>query len=156
MTNPLPVAIRRIRADETEHVAALWRRSRIAAHPALAERVPHSAAEDLQHFRGAILRECEVWVAERDGIVAGFAGLAGDLVGYLYVDPPAQRRGIGTVLLDHAKARSPSGLRLFTYEANQGARAFYARHGFRVVRSGVSPPPESEPDVELAWTPPRG
>jgi hypothetical protein len=29
------------------------------------------------------------------------------------------------------------------------ARAFYAKHGFAEVAFGVSPAPESEPDVEL-------
>jgi hypothetical protein len=29
------------------------------------------------------------------------------------------------------------------------ARAFYERHGFSVVRFGVSPAPEAEPDIEF-------
>ena len=33
------------------------------------------------------------------------------------------------------------------------SRAFYEKHGFRAVRFVVSPPPESEPDVEYQLRP---
>jgi hypothetical protein len=33
------------------------------------------------------------------------------------------------------------------------ARSFYEKQGFVAVYSGVSPPPESEPDVEYRWRP---
>jgi hypothetical protein len=52
-----------------------------------------------------------------------------------------------------ARELSPRGLRLFTHQANAKARAFYEKEGFRVVRFGTSPPPESAPDVEYAWAP---
>jgi ribosomal protein S18 acetylase RimI-like enzyme len=42
-------------------------------------------------------------------------------------------------------------LRLFTFQRNDKARAFYQKHGFRVVALGVSPAPELEPDVEYRW-----
>lgn len=53
----------------------------------------------------------------------------------------------------HARALSPSGLRLFTFQVNVSGRAFYEKHGFVIARLGVSPPPESEPDVEYHWRP---
>ncbi len=33
------------------------------------------------------------------------------------------------------------------------ARRFYEKNQFRVVRLGLSPPPENEPDVEYRWRP---
>jgi ribosomal protein S18 acetylase RimI-like enzyme len=54
-------------------------------------------------------------------------------------------------LLDRAKELAPDGLTLFTHQGNERARAFYERRGFRAVAFGVSPPPESEPDVKYAW-----
>jgi hypothetical protein len=33
------------------------------------------------------------------------------------------------------------------------ARSFYEKHGFFPVRFGISPPPESEPDVLSRWKP---
>ena len=43
--------------------------------------------------------------------------------------------------------------RLFTVQVNVNGRAFYEKHGFVIARLGVSPPPESEPDVEYHWRP---
>ena len=78
---------------------------------------------------------------------------ARDFIDQLYVDPDHQRKGIGSALIAHAKRLSPSGLRLFTLQINANGRAFYDNAGFVAVRFGVSPPPESEPDVEYHWAP---
>jgi hypothetical protein len=46
----------------------------------------------------------------------------------------------------------PGGLRLWVFERNSGARAFYARHGFaEVTRTDGSGNEEREPDVLLGW-----
>lgn len=104
-------------------------------------------------FREHVAKDCEVWVAETtDGIVA-YSALQGSYLARLYVDPRHQRRGFGLALLEHAKSRSPTGLELHTHVKNVGARAFYERHGFVVVKFGISPPPENEPDVEYHWRP---
>jgi ribosomal protein S18 acetylase RimI-like enzyme len=138
--------IRRMRADDVEAVVRLWRRSRDASQPWLEARMGHTHEDDLRFFRGTIARENDVWVAD-DGGVVGFLAIAGERLGWLYVDPPAWGRGIGSALLDKAKALAPAGLTLYTHQRNARARAFYERRGFRVVRLGLSPPPESEPDV---------
>ena len=139
-----------MRGDEVEAVVRLWRRSRDASQPWLEARMGHTPDDDLAFFKGTIARENDVWVAV-EGSVLGFLAISGERLGWLYVDPVAQRRGVGTALLDRAKAISPDGLALFTHQKNEGARAFYERHGFRVVRLGMSPPPESEPDVLYRW-----
>ena len=66
----------------------------------------------------------------------------------------ARLAGAGTALLDEARRRSPGGLELHTHQQNASARAFYEKHGFEAVRFGISPPPESSPDVEYHWRPP--
>lgn len=86
-------------------------------------------------------------------ILAMLMAIAGDFVGHLDVAPEHQRRGLGAALLAHARTLSPAGLRLFTLQFNANACAFYEKHGFVVARVGVSPPPESEPDVEHHWRP---
>jgi ribosomal protein S18 acetylase RimI-like enzyme len=142
--------LRRMRGDEVEAVVRLWRRSRDDSQPWLEARMGHSADDDLRFFRSTIARENDVWVAaERE--VVGFLAIAGGRLGWLYVDPPAQRKGIGTALLDKAKALSPEGLTLYTHQRNGRARAFYERRGFVAIRFGTSPPPENEPDVLYRW-----
>ena len=47
----------------------------------------------------------------------------------------------------------PDGLELHTHQENVIACAFYEKHGFRAVKFGISPSPESVPDVEYHWRP---
>lgn len=141
-----------MRADEIEGVVRVWRRSRDDALPWPEARMGHTHEDDLRFFRDTLARENEVWLAVEPEIV-GLLAIANGTVGWLYVDPSAQGRGIGTALLDKAKALSPAGLELFTHQRNERARAFYERRGFRAVRFGVSPPPENEPDVLYRWNP---
>ena len=55
----------------------------------------------------------------------------------LFVDPAAQRRGVGTALLEDV-ASQLGELRLDVNEQNPSARAFYEAKGFREVgRSDV-------------------
>ena len=80
----------------------------------------------------------DVWVLDVGGRPAAFMAMAGDFIDQLYLDPDHQRRGLGSILLAHARTLSPAG---------------HAKQGFVVVRAGVSPPPESEPDLEYHWRP---
>lgn len=56
----------------------------------------------------------------------------------LYIEPTWSRRGVGTALLEHALALAPRGMpvRLYSFQANVAARAFYERHGFRAIAFG--------------------
>jgi len=131
----------------------VWRRARLEALADFQARKGHTAEEDRAYFRRVILVENEVWVAEVDGRAVGLIARAGDLIDQLYVAPEHQRQGVGQALLAHAKRLSPSGLRLHTFRSNDAARAFYERAGFVPVTFGISPAPESEPDVEYRWSP---
>lgn len=149
-------AVRPMQPHETVAVVPLWRRSRIAAQPWLEERMGHTPEDDLEFFCGHVVHENEIWVAAEESRVVGFLAIKGAHINYLYVDPPAQDRGIGTLLIDKARALSPNGLTLFTHQRNAKARAFYERRGFRAVAFGISPAPESEPDVKYEWIPVAG
>jgi ribosomal protein S18 acetylase RimI-like enzyme len=155
------VIIRRYRPDDFDALNDLWRCARLHAFPDFHARKGHTAEEDREYFREVVQVKNDLWVAEVAGRPAAFmaiAGdfvdqLAGDFVDQLYVAPEHQRQGLGGALLAHARALSPLGLRLFTFQVNANGRAFYEKHGFIVTGLGVSPPPESEPDVEYHWRP---
>jgi GNAT superfamily N-acetyltransferase len=49
------------------------------------------------------------------------------------VDPALVGNGIGSFLLAHAIRTSAPPIRLYTFQANRGARRFYERHGFIAV-----------------------
>jgi ribosomal protein S18 acetylase RimI-like enzyme len=121
--------IRRATLDDAPAISALFARAR--DEMAYLPRIP----DDVRPRLGAMfLERTEIWVAEEDGHVIGFAGVADDELTHLYTDPPAQNRGIGTALLDHVKSLRPERLELWVFQHNQGARRFYERHGFRLVR----------------------
>jgi GNAT superfamily N-acetyltransferase len=75
-----------------------------------------------------------VTVAEADGRVVGVMATANSeqmsWVNQMAVDPVLVNEGVGTLLLAHAMRTLPLPIRLYTFQANVGARRFYERHGF--------------------------
>lgn len=147
--------IRRMAPDEVEEVTRVWRRSRLDAVPDLESRLPHSLEDDRDHILNTVVPNFELWVAQLDGVIVGMLAIRDDDLDKLYIEPGHQRRGIGRQLLEKAKSLSPSGLTLFTHQANSKARSFYEANGFEAIAFGISPPPESEPDVQYRWLPRR-
>jgi len=143
--------IRPYRSDDFQAVTTLWRRAREQAFPDFQREKGHTFEQDQDYFRDVILINNDVWVVEVDKEAVAFMAIAGDFIDQLYVDPAHQRSGFGRALLEHARSLSPDHLWLFTLQINANGRAFYERNGFRAVKFGVSPPPESEPDVEYHW-----
>ncbi len=114
----------------------------------------HTDDEIRQFVRRSLLAASEVWVAEEDGRILGFAALSDDMLEHLYVHPDVQRRGVGSALLGRAKERRPEGLSLWVFQRNDGARRFYERHSFRLVElTDGSANEELEPDARFEWPP---
>lgn len=141
--------------QDADPLATLYLAARDAAHPSI-PRLVHSEPEVRQWFRTRFdAPEAEVWLAERDGAPVGLLLLEDDWVHSLYVAPDLVRRGIGTALIDLAKALRPGGLGLWVFETNETAQRFYAHHGFAEVRrTDGTDNEERAPDVELAWPDP--
>ena len=144
--------LRLARPEDTQAVAPLFRRSfgSIGFLPTL-----HTPEEDLAFFGGVIAHQ-EVWVAEdeSDGALLGFAGLDGDQLEFLYVDPASQGHGVGSALLAHVRARRPGGFRFWVFQRNERARRFYERNSCRVVElTDGSGNEEREPDALYEWRP---
>ena len=131
----------------------LWNETKRDAYPYLPAEQTRTIEEDTAFFAGHIEPRCEIWIAAEGDTVLGFLALAGSYLDRLYIHPSHQRAGVGTALLEKAFELSPTGLELHTHQKNVSACAFYEKHGFQAVKYGVSPPPESEPDVEYHWRP---
>jgi GNAT superfamily N-acetyltransferase len=143
----------RLRRGEREDVAPVARLMRSTYD--LMDYIPrlHTAEEDLAYV-GALFGDHEVWIAENDVGVVGFAILSSDQLLQIHVEPAQQGQGIGTRLLDQAKERRPAGFTLWTFQKNVGARRFYERHGLELVRlTDGEGNEEREPDVQYAWRP---
>lgn len=108
--------------------------------------------DEVGAWLAARLRDDEVWVAESDGAVVGYARMTATWLDDLYVAPEHARQGVGAALLDLVKAQRPAGFCLWVFEMNAPARAFYARHGLvELERTDGSANEEGEPDVRMAW-----
>ncbi|MDH4384295.1 MAG: GNAT family N-acetyltransferase [Caulobacter sp.] len=135
--------------EDAGEVARLHRLSRRTAMPWLLD--PHTPQEDLAFFREEVLASQRVVLAVLDQQLAGFAASGQDWLHHLYVHPHRQGCGVGFALLEDAR-RSGSVLRLWAFQRNLRARAFYERAGFSVVRmTDGSGNEEQEPDVLYLW-----
>ncbi len=140
--------IRRATADDAADVARVqvtgW-------HEAYTGRMPQSILDGLDPDRaagwwhrviaGGTDGEApgEVWVAERDGVVVGFAWAstsrdeeappAARELHAIYILARQYGSGAGQALLDAAVGQQPASL--WILEDNPRARAFYERNGFR-------------------------
>jgi chorismate mutase/GNAT superfamily N-acetyltransferase len=135
--------------DDVEQLTELYLATRRDAEPAMPPQL-HSPKSVLG-FTTRMVADKEVWVAEADEIV-GFATLDEAFLDALYVGPEHQGFGIGTALLDLAKARRPGGFALWVFASNAPARGFYHRHGLvELEHTDGSGNEERSPDVRMAW-----
>ncbi|WP_439498078.1 GNAT family N-acetyltransferase [Bosea sp. (in: a-proteobacteria)] len=152
MTAQGGLSIARAAPDDGAAIAELYLATRTDALPFLRRVHSDAAVRDwIIHDR---LGRGEIWTARLDGQIVGFLALDGDELDQLYLRPGHYRRGIGSLLLDKAKERSPERLRLFTFQRNARARAFYEAHGFRIVDlNDGERNEEGEPDILFEWRP---
>ncbi len=111
----------------------------------------HTPAEDLAFLRRLIGRN-HVIVADQNGIAVGFLARDGRDLSHLYVTATLRGQGIGSALLDGAKASSDH-LELWCFQANEAARRFYQRHGFVAAETtDGADNEEGVPDVRYLWS----
>ena len=94
----------------------------------------HSEPEVREWVANVLVPSGGVSVAEVHNQVIG--AMATERIGQISwitqmaVDPSLVSRGTGTRLLEHAIHKLAPPIRLYTFQANTGARRFYERHGF--------------------------
>jgi putative acetyltransferase len=78
------------------------------------------------------LRELEIWVAERDGVVAGWGAIRGDTLEGLYTAPEFAARGMASGMLIRLEGLMIArGLAAVHAEASSNALGFYLRRSYR-------------------------
>ena len=144
--------IRKALPQEAAAVARLYRRTADREWSFL---VPHTPAEDAAFFLGSVDAGV-VWMAVQEGELVGFCAVRRGWVDHLYVGHERHGQGIGQALLRRA-LNGRRRVRLWTFQRNARARAFYTRQGFRETRfTDGAHNEEREPDVLMEWTlPPR-
>jgi GNAT superfamily N-acetyltransferase len=139
-------------ADESA-VASVWHRSGLAAYTYLPTWQAMTIETAQWVFANVIKPNNSIWVGTSGDRAVAYMSMHDSWIDRLYVDPIEWRKGWGTRFVNFAKELSPGGLELYTHQENYPARALYERHGFVTVKFGISPPPESAPDVEYHWRP---
>ncbi len=152
MESLLSVLIRPYETRDISQAVDIWFGSWTATFPWLVPPWPHEQWQT--RFEAKLAEGATVFVAEESREVVGFALLFENIgrLDQLFVRSDSQSRGIGTALLDVAKARCPRGLHLETQQANAGARRFYERHGFCGGRTGINKV-NGQPNIEYGWAP---
>ena len=144
------ISIRRLAPADAPDIARVHRAS-------FDDRLPwlsgiHTPDEDLAYFRDTVCATCVLWGGFEGQRLIGFIAFRDGWIDHLFVAPEHQGVGLGTRLLDQAKA-TKSRLRLWTFQRNDGARNFYESHGFvQIDITDGSGNEEREPDVLFEWS----
>jgi GNAT superfamily N-acetyltransferase len=131
--------LRHAHADEAEALARLQEASAVAGFSNVFPpgRYPFPREEVLESWRELLARDDVVaLVAEDGGELLGFAVLRPGSLERLYADPNVWGRGVGSRLHDEAlellRDIGSSRCSLWVLEANERARSFYERRGWRL------------------------
>jgi ribosomal protein S18 acetylase RimI-like enzyme len=100
-----------------------------------------------------VLPEHELRLAFEGERLVGFVASNAESVAQLHVRVGCHGRGIGSELLNAAKAASAGSLWLYTFARNARARRFYGYHGFVPVAFGFEPTWQLD-DVKYRWQAP--
>jgi GNAT superfamily N-acetyltransferase len=110
----------------------------------------HTRAEDIG-LVGSMIGRDWVTVALQGEQLVGFLARERHDIHALYIASSAWRQGAGSALLRHAQDVTPK-LSLWTFQANESAKAFYLAHGFREVeRTDGAENDENLPDIRFEW-----
>jgi GNAT superfamily N-acetyltransferase len=116
----------------------------------------HADEEVCKWIANSLIPNSDVCVALVDGEIVGMMAVSqNDRAGWIdqmYVHPQAVGQGIGTRFIKQAKTKLGSPIRLYTFQANAGARRFYERNEFKAIAYGDGSGNEEKcPDVLYEW-----
>jgi ribosomal protein S18 acetylase RimI-like enzyme len=144
------IRVRSFCREDEDVICALWAETWHAAYDALSGHA--KVAESIERFRAKSVASIylgnptsRMLVAEVLGQIAGTITCSErdhrGVIHGLYVRPPLQRRGIGSLLLRSLlnSLRDCDEVSLKALKAHSHAIAFYRRHGFIAVRKIVVP-----------------
>lgn len=147
MTAPA-VALRDYAPEWQDELIAMWRES---FEWGVGIRDPHPLVEQAAFFRDEVLPNHTVRIALDGDRLVGFVAASRESISQLYVRVGCHRQGVGSLMLDWARAQSDGKLWLYTFTRNTGAQRFYESHGFREAARGFEPEWQLE-DIRYEWT----
>lgn len=147
MTIHAAISVVDFREDLADALVRVWRDSFEAA---VGITDPYSLEEKREYLFAEVVPKNTVRVVLCAGAVVGFIAASKEAISQLYLSERVQRQGIGTMLVEWAKAQSEGKLALFTFARNAAAQRFYERNGFTMVARGFAPEYELD-DLRYEW-----
>ena len=141
------IAIKKASIQDFETLADIWLAASIKAHHFIDQAYwEQNKATMLQHY----LPMSEVYIAEEDAHTLGFIALVENTIAAIFVSPALQGKGIGTLLINHAK-KIRTHLELAVYQENQQSVQFYQSMGFTIVKETIDPNTQAK-EFSMCWT----
>lgn len=132
---------------DTEPLVHMWRAS---FEFGVGIKDPHSIENQVAYLEEKLVPNYRLRVALDHSTLVGFLASNPESIAQLYVRVENIGQGIGTRLLDLAKAESSGSLWLYTFPHNTRACRFYERRGFVAIERGFEPMWQL-PDVKYRW-----
>lgn len=143
-------AIAKLTPEHVEQTADLHRAA-VALIPGY-DTTLHSAEEFSVFYRDEVFPKHGLWGAFEGKKLRGFIAMLPGWIDHLYVDPAMHRIGIGSGLIKLAQCEQ-SQLRLYTFQSNVNAQAFYEKHGFVIEKlTDGERNEEKMPDMMYRWS----
>ena len=130
-----------------EQTVEMWRNSK---ERAIAQKENHSFESHIYFLNHILPSMFQIDLALIEDKVVGMIAYNKSEISQLYIDINYQRKGIGEMLLNKAKAQSNGKLTLSTFEINKQAQRFYEKNGFVIVSRGIENE-EKLPDIQYEW-----
>ncbi|RJL73037.1 N-acetyltransferase [Acinetobacter radioresistens] len=140
------INIRPARSDDFEKLVDIWFEASIRAHHFIPESYWEENKAEMQNN---YLPRSEVYLAEDEQQIYGFIALVENEIAAIFVAPDQQGKGIGKLLISHAKNLRPQ-LVLNVYQDNKNSIAFYKSEGFEVVQESFETETQSKVFV-MSW-----
>lgn len=137
--------VREFENKDLSAVMELWLNANLDAHSFVPAEYWKNNLEAVKEM----IPEAQVYVCEEDGEIVGFIGMMGNYIAGIFVDRSKRSKGMGTQLLNAAKAQK-NRLTLSVYEKNKAAVRFYERAGFRIEKQGVDDDTK-ENEYMMSW-----
>ncbi len=143
--------IRPLRLDEIDAALAIINQAALAYKGVIPPDCWQEPYMPEAELRAEIAAGVEFQGCEADGRLLGVMGRQDrdevHLIRHAYVDPQAQRRGVGARLLTHLLEDIPGPVLVGTWAAAWWAVRFYEKHGFKLVT-----PEEKDCLLRTYWT----
>lgn len=137
--------IRKMKDNDISAILEIWLNENIRAHSFIDKSYWIS---NFEYVKNA-LPQTEVYVYEKSGDIVGFLGLNGNYIEGIFVDRAFQSEGIGSALIEYAKAKH-SVLTLNVYEKNKRALSFYIKQGFEITDKETDIN-TNETELKMTW-----